>query len=73
MCDLGSAAVFSPDGAYTSIAPPATPGRRANLKHSVPQTDDFVCISNTSGKGGVIPSKAGRFSNNSKLALDDKL
>ena len=37
MCDLGSAAVFSPDGAYTSIAPPATPGRRANLTHSVPQ------------------------------------
>jgi len=31
MCDLGSAAVFSPDGAYTSIASPATPSRRANL------------------------------------------
>ena len=29
--------MFSPDGAYTSIAPPATLGRRANLTHSVPQ------------------------------------
>ena len=37
MCDLGLAAVFSPVGAYTSIAPSATPGRQASLTHSVPQ------------------------------------
>jgi len=56
MCDLGLAAVFSPVGAYTSIAPPATPGRQANLTHSVPQ--GFADSPNprrnavTSAKGG---------------------